>query len=120
MLWPKREGWAQIVALLCCIGFWSHIVNAQVRACEASTPFAFGASEILNGLDDVLLRGNAWLCVNGTLLTAGEVLFDRRTEQGTAYGQVFIRDPRGNELRADIFDFGSEFNRALLLIRPDR
>lgn len=120
MLWPKRGGRAQIVPLLCCIGLSSHMVNAQVRTCEASTPFEFGASEILNGRDDFLLRGNAWLCVDGTLVTAIEILFDRRTEQGTAYGPVFIRDTRGNEIRASSNYFGPDMNRALSLIRPDR
>jgi lipopolysaccharide assembly outer membrane protein LptD (OstA) len=108
------------LALLCLISV-SGTTVAQDNTCEPSAPLSFRVSELFrDGSDQFILRGNVWLCFEGNVVTAQEIVFEHSSQRSWAIGKVQVRDRNGNTTSAERVDFGPELTRAFISRRLDQ
>lgn len=101
-------------------------LTLQEQAAAPETDLLLESNEITYDFDrDVIVaRGDVQVYYDGNTVQAGEIVFDRRSQQLVARGNVIFLDTEGNILRTSELtlseDFSQAFARALQIDMPNR
>ena len=95
------------------------------RNIDKSQPLYLQGDELIydNGGSRVIARGNVEIYYNNYILTADQVVYDRSVNTLTAVGNVVLKEPNGNIVRADRYtltdDFRDGFVQSLSIVASD-
>jgi hypothetical protein len=89
-----RSGCSNKLAAIACLSAFSiPPVWAEAPTCSAAEPLKFGARRGTVSKTKFMLRGNAWVCVKGSLAKAPSIDIDGRTNVITVTADDVVRQP---------------------------